>query len=72
VIKAFYDNRNFNLNKYLYIFYLFCVYIDKCIFIIVKIKYINFNKINNIYDKINFIINYTYFIIFDNILSKNI
>jgi hypothetical protein len=49
-MKAFYDNRNFNLNKYLYIFYLFCVYIDKCIFIIVKIKYINFNKINNIYD----------------------
>ena len=56
----------------MYIFYLFCVYIDKCIFIIVKIKYINFNKINNIYDIINFIINYTYFIIFDNILSKNI
>ena len=71
-MKAFYDNRNFNLNKYLYILYLFCVYIDKCIFIIVKIKYINFNKINNIYDIINFIINYTYFIIFDNILSKNI
>jgi hypothetical protein len=40
----------------------YCVYSDKCIFIIIKIKYVNSDNINDIYDKLNFIINYTYFI----------
>ena len=46
----------FNFNK----FYVFCdkyyVYINKYMFIVVKIKYINLDKLNNIYDQVNFII----------------
>ena len=37
------------------------VRIDKCVFIIVKIKYVNSGRIYDICDKINFITNYTYF-----------
>ena len=33
----------------------YCICIDKCVFIIIKIKYVNSDKINNICDKINFI-----------------
>ena len=39
------------------------VRIDKCVFIVIKIKYVNFDRINDIYDKINSTINYTHFII---------
>ena len=39
-----------------------CVYIDKCVFIVVKIKYMNSDKICNICDKVNFTTNYTNFI----------
>ena len=39
-------------------------------FIIVKIKCMNSNKISDICDKINFTINYTHFTTPDNILSK--
>ena len=39
----------------------FCVCMDKCVFIVIKIKYTNFSKIYNICNKINFTINYTYF-----------
>ena len=31
-----------------------CVCIDKCVFIVVKIKYVNFGRICNICDKVNF------------------
>ncbi len=31
-----------------------CVCIDKCVFIIVKIKYVNYGRICDICDKINF------------------
>ena len=48
-----------------------CVCIDICVFIIVKIKYVNYGRICNIYDKVNFTINYTYFIISDRHLSKH-
>ncbi len=34
---------------------------DKYISIIIKTKYVNSNNINDIYNKLNFIINYTYF-----------
>ena len=37
------------------------VRIDKCVSIAVKIKCVNFDNISDIYDKLNFIINYTYF-----------
>ena len=37
------------------------VRIDKCVFIVVKIKFVNSDRINNICDKVNFITNYTYF-----------
>ena len=30
------------------------VRIDKCVFIVIKIKYVNSDRINNICDKINF------------------
>ena len=33
-----------------------CVRIDKYVFIIIKIKYMNSNKISDIYDKVNFTI----------------
>ena len=33
----------------------YCVYFDKCVFIIIKIKYMNLGRINDICDKINFI-----------------
>jgi hypothetical protein len=39
-----------------------CVYIDKCMFIVIKIKCVNSNKISDICDKVNFTINYTHFI----------
>jgi hypothetical protein len=32
-----------------------CVRIDKCVFIVVKIKYVNSGRISDICDKINFI-----------------
>ena len=32
----------------------YCVYIDKCVFIIVKIKCVNLGKISDICDKVNF------------------
>ena len=45
------------------IFYKICVFCDKycfridiCVFIIIKIKYMNLDKINDICDKYNFII----------------
>ena len=47
-----------------------CVRIDKCVFIIVKIKCVNFDKISDICDKVNFITNYTHYTTPDNILSK--
>ena len=47
-----------------------CVCSDKCVFIIVKIKYVNFGNISNIYDKLNFITNYTYFTIIDIYIIK--
>ena len=34
----------------------YCVRIDNCVFIIVKIKYVNSGRINDICDKVNFII----------------
>ena len=34
----------------------------KCVFIVVKIKYMNFDRINDICDKVNFTTNYTHFI----------
>ena len=37
----------------------FCVKSDKSVFIIVKTKCVNSGKINNIYNKLNFITNYT-------------
>ena len=44
--------------------------VNKYIFIVIKIKYVNYERISDIYDKVNFTINYTYFIILDNILLK--
>ena len=38
-----------------------CVCIDKYMFIVVKIKYVNFSRISDIYDKVNFTTNYTHF-----------
>ena len=32
----------------------YCVYIDICVFIIVKIKCVNLNRISDIYDKVTF------------------
>jgi hypothetical protein len=48
-----------------------CVRIDKYVFIVVKIKCVNSGRISDICDKVNFTINYTYFTIPDNILSKH-
>jgi hypothetical protein len=42
-----------------------CVRIDKCVFIIIKIKCVNFDRISDICDKINFTTNYTHFTIPD-------
>ena len=39
------------------------VCIDKCVFIVVKIKCKNSDRINDICDKVNFVTNYTHFII---------
>jgi hypothetical protein len=40
--------------------YIFCdkcyVYTDKYVFIVIKIKYVNLNRINNIYNTVNCII----------------
>ena len=53
-----------------------CVFCDKCVFIVVKIKCMNSNKISDICDKVNFTTNYTHCTIFyqntHNILSKYI
>ena len=43
----------------------YCVRIDKYVFIIEKIKCVNSCGISDICDKVNFIINYTYFTIPD-------
>jgi hypothetical protein len=40
-------------------------------FIIVKINYMNSNRISDICDKVNFTTNYTHFTTPDNILSKH-
>ena len=32
----------------------YCIYIDKCVFIVVKIKCVNFDRISDICDKVNF------------------
>ncbi len=49
-----------------------CVCINKYVFIIVKIKCINSDKINDICNKVNFIIKLHYFITSKtNVLSKN-
>ena len=47
------------------------VRIDKCVFIIVKIKYMNFGRISDICDKVNFTTNYIHFTTPNNILSKH-
>ena len=39
----------------------YCVYIDKCVFIVVKIKCVNSGRISDICDKVNFTTNYTNF-----------
>jgi hypothetical protein len=41
------------------------------VFIVVKIKCVNSDKISDICDKVNFTTNYTHFITPDNILSKH-
>ena len=51
---------NVNFNKICVFCDKYYVYINKYVFIVIKIKYMNFDKISNIYDKINFIINYTH------------
>jgi hypothetical protein len=48
-----------------------CVRIDKCVFIVVKIKCANFGRISDICDKVNFTTNYIHFTTPDNILSKH-
>jgi hypothetical protein len=49
--------------------YVFCskcyIRIDKCMFIVIKIKCVNSDRINDICNKINFTTNYTYFTILD-------
>ena len=49
----------------------YCVRIDKCVFIVVKIKYVNSSRISDICDKVNFTTNYIHFTIPDNMLSKH-
>ena len=49
----------------------FCVSSDKYVSIVIKIKYINSDNMSNIYDKLKFIINYTYLSQQTHILSKN-
>jgi hypothetical protein len=40
----------------IYVFYnKYCVRINKFVFIVVKIEYVNFDRINDIYDKVYFI-----------------
>ena len=48
-----------------------CVHIDICVFIVVKIKCVNFGRISDICDKVNFIINYTHFTTPDIHISKH-
>ncbi len=48
-----------------------CVRIDKCMFIIVKIKCVNSGRISDICDKVNFTSNYIHCTTLDNILSKH-
>ena len=47
-----------------------CVCIDTCVFIVVKIKCVNSDRISDICGKVNFITNYMYFTT-PNILSKD-
>jgi hypothetical protein len=47
-----------------------CVRIDKCVFIVVKIKCMNFGRISDICDKINFTTNYTHFTTSNNIYQN--
>ena len=49
----------------------YCVSINKCVFIVVKIKCVNSGKIYDIYDKVNFTTNYTHFTIPEKHLSKH-
>jgi hypothetical protein len=53
---------------------LFCdkyyVRIDKCVFIVIKIKFVNSCRINDICDKVNFTTNYTHLLYLTYILSK--
>jgi hypothetical protein len=42
-----------------------CVCSDKCVSIIIKIKYVNSGNISDICDKLNFITNYIYFTTID-------
>ena len=43
---------------------------DKCVSIVIKIKWVNFDNISDICDKFNFTTNYTYYIITNTYLSK--
>ena len=47
-----------------------CINNDKCVFIVVKIKYVNSDNIGNICDKFNFTSKYTHFITIDIYISK--
>ena len=47
------------------------VRINKCVFIVVKIKCVNSGRIYDICDKVNFTTNYIYFTITDRHLSKH-
>ncbi len=48
-----------------------CVRIDKCVFIVIKIKCVNSDRISDICDKVNFITNYTHFTTLNIHLSKH-
>ena len=59
-----------NFDK-IYVFYgKYCVRIDKCVFIIIKIKYMNSCRISDICNKVNFITKLYTFYDLINILSK--
>jgi hypothetical protein len=49
-----------------------CVFCSKCVFIVIKIKYVNSGRISDICNKVNFTTNYTHFTILDIHLSKHI
>jgi hypothetical protein len=53
--------------------YVFCcnvLSVGKCVSIVVKIKCVNSSNMSNIYDKLNFTTNYTYFITTDTYFIK--